>query len=277
MRLAAVILLFKEQLFIEATVRALYPVVDSICIATQYDRSIAGPSVTPDSGIDVLLKVPDPDNKIRLVVHRDTTHLPGDDGQAKLRNAARMLDPEADYYLIVDSDEVWPADILRKCWAEVQKTQWAAYRVSSHCYYHSWNYRIVPKDEGYRPLAFLRQGFPFALDRQVHWHAPARWKEYLRTGRKPKTVYFPTEWAIHHGSCVGDDDRILTKIKNWGHREGVDPEWFNRVWKNFSPDIKDFHYYKDGGDTYEKLLHVPTAELPEEVTRCTWPEGWIEK
>ena len=111
----------------------------------------------------------------------------------------------------------------------------------------------------------------------MEWHAPARLKEYLRKGRKPKTVYFPAEWAIHHGSCVGDDVRILTKIKNWGHRDEVDPEWFDRVWKNFHPDMRDFHYYKDGGDNYEKLTAIATRDLPEEVTRCSWPEGWIEK
>jgi hypothetical protein len=277
MRLAAVILLFKERHFIEATVRALYPVVDSICVASQYDRGIAGNTVTPDDGIKVLLSIPDPDNKIRLAVFRNTDDLPGWDGQGKLRNAARALDPKADYYLIVDSDEVWPVDVLRKCWDEVQRTRYAAYRVWSHCYYHKWNYRIVPKGDGYRPYAFIKQGFPFANDRQINWHVPARWKEFLRTGRKPKTVYFPPEWAIHHASCVGDDARILTKINNWGHRQGIDPEWFEKTWKNFDPNMKDFHYCQDQTGEYERLEPIATADLPEEVTRCTWPEGWIDR
>jgi len=278
MRLAACILLFKEQAFIEATVRSIYPVVDSICIGTQYDRNISDKEIVPDKSIEALLKIPDPENKIRLVMQRNVSDLPGNDGQAKLRNAARQLDPKADYYLIVDSDEVWSTETLRKCWTEVQKTKWAAYRINCYNYYRKWNYRVVPKEgKGVRPLAFLRQGFPFKHDRQVDWHAPARLKEYFRKGRKPKTIYFPADCAIHHGSCVGDDARILTKIMNWGHRDEVDPQWFEKVWKNFRPDMKDFHYYKDGADFYESLVTVPTAELPEEVTRCKWPEDWIEK
>jgi hypothetical protein len=277
MRLAAVILLFKEQAFIEACVRAIYPVVDSICCATQHDRNMSGREVTPDRSIEILLNVPDPDNKIRLIVQRDASQLPGLDDQGRLRNAARALDPQADYYLIVDSDEIWPAEVLRQCWAEVQRTQWAAYRVHSDLYFRKWNYRVVEPGEGYRPLVFLRQGFAFANDRQVNWRGPARWKEYLRKGRKPKMVYLPAEWRMHHGSSVGDDARILTKIQNWGHQEGIDPTWFERVWKNFHPGMRDFHYFKNQGHLYESIEVVATRDLPEEVTRCPWPEGWIDR
>src|SRR5437660_12670188 len=112
MRLAAVLLLFKEEAFVEACVRAIYPVVDSICCASQHDRNLVGQEVTPDQSLAALLRVPDPENKIRLVVERDFSHLPGINGEARLRNAAIALDPLADYYLIVDADEIWPLDIL---------------------------------------------------------------------------------------------------------------------------------------------------------------------
>jgi hypothetical protein len=277
MRLAAVILLFKEQSFIEASVRAIYPIVDSICLASQYDRNISGEELVPDQSIDVLLRIPDPDNKIRLVVSRDVSRYPGLDDQGRMRNAARALDPQADYYLIVDSDEVWPADVLRTAWAEVQRSQWAAYRISSYTYFRKWNYRVVEPGDGYRPLVFLRQGFEFANDRQVNWRGPARWKEYLRKGRKPKMVYLPPELKMHHGSSVGDDARILTKILNWGHKDGVGSDWFEKVWKNFHPGMRDFHYFAGQGHLYGSVTEIPTAELPVEVRQCRWPEGWIEK
>ena len=58
MRLAAVILLFKEQAFIEACVRAIYPVVDSICCASRHDRNFSGGEVAPDQTLEVLLELP---------------------------------------------------------------------------------------------------------------------------------------------------------------------------------------------------------------------------
>jgi len=277
MRLAAVMLLFKEQAFIEASVRAIYPQVDSICCATARDRNYAGQPLEPDRSIETLLEIPDPDNKIRLVVRRDWSDVPGDESEARMRNAAMMLDPKADYYLIVDTDEIWEGKVLREAWDYVQKTRWAGYRVSSHAYFRKWNYRIVEPEPGYRPLAFLRRGFQFLQQRQVEWHGPARWREYFRTGRKPKMVCLPTHLRMQHGSCVGNDERILTKLRNYGHADLIDPTWFDRVWKNFHPGIRNFHYYPGAGHLYESLVAIATADLPDEVKRCSWPEGWIER
>ncbi len=276
MRLAAVLLLFKEQAFVEACVRAIYPAVDSICCVTGYDRNFAGQPVEPDESLRVLLDLPDPANKLRLVVNRSLEGLPGRNAEARLRNAAMALDPHADYYLIVDSDEIWPGDVLRACWAEVQRTQWAGYRIHAHSYFRSWNYRVIEAGEGYRPFVFLRRGFLFDENRQIQWHGLARWKEYLRKGRKPKTVYFAPEQRLHHGSAVGDDNRMLTKLKNFGHADWIDPAWYDRVWKNFDPAMRDFFYVTDKGSTYERLQVVPRAELPVEISRCTWPDGWIQ-
>jgi hypothetical protein len=277
MRLAAVLLLFKEEAFVEACMRAIYPVVDSICVATQLDRNLAGAPIEPDGSLPALLRVPDPGNKVRLVVERDPSHLPGKNGEARLRNAAIALDPRADYYLIVDSDEIWATEVLRECWDEVQRTQWAGYRVSSHTYFRKWNYRVVEPGHGYRPFVFLRRGFLFDEDRQINWRGLARMREYLRTGRKPKTVYFSPERALHHGSCVGDAARIQTKLRNYTHAAGVDPGWYERVWENFHPGIRNFHYFADRPEIYESLVTVPTAELPAEITRCAWPKDWIER
>jgi hypothetical protein len=276
MRLAAIMLLFKEQAFVEASVRAVYPVVDSVCCASRHDRNFAGDPLAPDRSLDALLAVPDPENKIRVVIQRDLKGMPGENSEARLRNAAMALDAQADYYLIVDSDEIWPREVLQACWNEVQRTQWAAYRVSSYAYFRQWNYRIVEPGDGYRPLVFIRRGFPFKADRQIEWHAPARWKEYLRKGRKPKTVFFSPELRMHHGSCVGDDTRMLNKLPNYGHADGVDPGWFERVWKNFHPGIRNFHYFGDRPHLYESLVTIPTKDLPPEIREASWPGGWIE-
>jgi len=270
-------LIFKEQYFVEACLRAIYPVVDSVCCATRHDRNFSGGEVAPDQTLDVLLRIPDPDDKIKLVLQRDLSHVPGNNSEAKLRNAAMALDPHADYYLIVDTDEIWSGDVLRKCWEEVQRTHRAAYRISSYTYFRKWNYRVVEPGDGYRPLVFLRKGFFFKQDRQIEWHGSARWKEYFRTGRKPRTVYFPPELRLHHGSCVGGDERVLTKIKNYGHKDGIDPDWFDRVWKNFHPSMRNLHYFREGAHLYERVVTFPTPELPVEISRCSWPEGWIDR
>lgn len=275
MRLSAILLLFKEEAFIEACVNAIYPVVDSICVTTQYDHNYDGQVLPPDGSIAKLLSLPDPENKIRITINRNLSIFPGDDSEARLRNVAMSLDPKADYYLIVDSDEIWPTQILRQCWQEVQRTKWAGYKISSYTYFRQWNYRIVEAEDGLRLFAFLKRGFYFKTLRSVDWRGWPRWKEYLRKGRKPKVIHFPREWRLHHGSCVGDETRMMTKLKNYGHNTSVNPEWMDQVWNKFTPQIRNFHYIPKRANKFESLLTLSSGEIPEEIKRCQWPKGWI--
>jgi hypothetical protein len=275
MKLAAILLVFKDEHFIPASFAAIYPVVDSICCATAYDRNLNGESLQPDRTVETLLEQPDPHNKLRLSVVRDSSSLPGDDSAAQLRNAAINLAPEADYYLIIDADEVYPTAVLQHAWNEVQHSRWAGYRIRSYTYFKTWNLRVDPNND-YRPFVFLKRGFHFKNDRQVNWRCWSRYREYLRKGRKPKTVTFGEELYMHHGSLVGDDERILTKIKNWSHADLVDPVWYDNVWKKVTPESKNIHPFKNSGALLPGLKHIPTTKLPDEVARAPWPKGWIE-
>jgi hypothetical protein len=76
---------------------------------------------------------------------------------------------------------------------------------------------------------------------------------------------------------VGDDARILTKLNNYSHRDGVATDWFEKVWKNFTPESKDIHYFGDKADLYEGVQLIPTTDLPLEVRSAAWPEGWIHR
>jgi len=274
MKLAAIFLVFKDEHFIRASFQSIYPVVDSICCVTAHDRNFKGEPSQSDGTISTLLSLPDPQNKLRLAVLRSGEGVPGEDGEARLRNGAMRLAPEADYYLIVDADEVHTSASLQAAWQYVQQTQWAGYRMSSITYFKSWNYCIDP-NEGYRPLVFLRRGFNFKKNREIDWRGMQRWREYLRKGRKPKVEVLNHDWYYHHGAYVGDDERIATKVFNWGHADEVIPGWYEEKWKKFTPQSLNLHpmHPKD----FPGVKHVPTEELPGEVAGVKWPEGWIER
>lgn len=277
MRLVAIMLLFKEAPFVEACIRSIYPVVDSIICVTQYDRTLNGTPVEADRSVEIVLGLPDPENKLVMLIPRDVARFPGQGTEAKLRNAAMLSDPYADYFLIVDSDEIWARADLEKSWAYVQETRAAGYRGSCYLYFKTWNYRVVREEPSYQTFLFLRRGFQFLRDRAINWHGPARWKEYLRTGRKPKTLRLPEEWKHHHGSCVGDDERMENKLRHYTHSDLVAPDWFERVWKNFTPEMKDFYYFRNLSHEFKGIDVIPSTELPAEISRCEWPVGWIEK
>jgi hypothetical protein len=280
MRLAAILLVFKDQPFIPACLSAIYPVVDSICVVTQYDRTFKQTAIEPDGTVAAVLSFPDPGNKMRLAMRRDLSGLFGNDNESRLRNLGRSLDPAADYYLIVDADEIWETALLREAWSEVQRTRHSAYSTPTHHYLGKWNYRVVPKrgpdlSKSYHPLVFLRGGFRFIGLRRIDWWTlPARFWEYLRLGRKPKSSKLTI--PLHHGSGVGDDSRIATKLTNWGHAEDVDPAWFERTWKNLNETSRHLSFFKDATDE-SVIAYTPTGQLPPEITGQPWPPGWLDE
>lgn len=274
MKLSAIILFLRDSPFIEAVIRSIYPVCDSINAVTSFDRTFSMTPIKPDESLARLLSLDDPSNKIKVSIIRHFDGIPGDDSEARLRNAAIMKEKNADYFLIVDTDEIFETDHLRRAWSEVQKTKWAGYRVPSLTYFKSWNYQIDPPD-GYAPLCFVKKGFYFKHLRQVDWRAPSRYKEYLRTGRKPKVLVMKDDSLLHHGSYVGDDERIKSKISSWGHSHEVVVGWFDNVWKKFGPESKNISPVCP--EKYSGVKHIPTVDLPSEITSYEWPEGWIER
>jgi hypothetical protein len=67
--------------------------------------------------------------------------------------------------------------------------------------------------------------------------------------------------------------RLRLPAREWPLQPARD--WYERVWKNFHPGLRNFSYVKDQASLYESIVTVPKAELPVEISRCSWPEGWI--
>lgn len=43
---------------------------------------------------------------------------------------------------------------------------------------------------------------------------------------------------MHHLSWVRTDDEMKLKLKTWSHAPEVKKDWFKKVWKNWTPDMK---------------------------------------
>jgi hypothetical protein len=98
---------------------------------------------------------------------------------------------------------------------------------------------------------------------------------YSRQTRLPESIAH-----FHHGSYVGGDDRIRTKLSVSSHakeliKHDVD-EWFENVWKCWSPAMKNF-YFHPHPEAWASVDHVPTSELPRTIRDSDWPDGLIDK
>ena len=294
-RLHAIYLVLNERPMFEASLRSVYPHVDGVTVVTSYDHDRYDVPVTPDDTVPRLLdRDLDADRKVNVLVAAEGT-------EASLRNRAMAFvcppgrsqrrtgrDPSVDRigrpdaFLIVDADEIWPATALDKLRRWLPDHPAAAHRVQRDDHWRSWNWRI----EGDTPaLALVRPGTWFADLRHVHHDPRQRLLRRLQqrgrvdadlAGRLGGVVDVPVDVArFLHGSWLGDRERVAAKLATSGHRDQVGARWLADVWDAWTPESRDLHPFDP--PMFRRAVHVPTAALPEEVTRIEWPEGWIEE
>ncbi len=271
--LVAIILALREEPFIVPCIRAIYPVVERIVLITAYDQTLRGDIVSPDKTLQKALEFPDPDRKIFILVTRHFTGTPAITEDI-MRNYAMQTQPEADYYLIVDADEIHETARLQKARAIVAQSQPAWARIPSHTYFKKWNYRVVSKDF-YTPIVFLRRGYRLESERGLK--RPSRLRrliQWAKRGHYPRELRFSEDFAFHHGSYLGNDERILAKTQYGGYANQVRKDWYEKYWLGFDPKITNFHPVREDG-YYERIEEVATEQLPKEIGRENWPEGWL--
>lgn len=147
------------------------------------------------------------------------------------RQAAQeyLLERGFTHALIPDGDEIIEPALLQTL------TKIAANELAERVYVHwdtywkSPEYVIRPR-EGFTPLLLvdLRHAKP------VH----------LRHFEGGRGLLLPPEHGlVHHLSYVGPDERIRRKIATWGHREEVQPGWYEHVWRRWDTEklLRNLH------------------------------------
>ncbi len=272
--LVAIILALREEPFIGACMRAIYPVVERIVLITAYDQTLRGDLVSPDKTLQKALEFPDPERKLFILV---TRHFKGEPATAEdaMRNYAMGCHPDADYYLIVDADEIYETERLKRARAVVAREKPAWARIPSYTYFKRWNYRVVSRDR-YSPIVFLRRGYRLVSERGFKRPRGAmnRLLLWMQTGCYPRELRLSEDFAFHHGSYLGDDERILAKTRYGGYAKQVREGWYERYWVGFNPRMTNFHPVREDG-YYERIEEVATEQLPREIGRENWPEGWL--
>ena len=84
----------------------------------------------------------------------------------------------------------------------------------------------------------------------------------------------PEYGLVHHLSYVGPDSRIQRKITTWGHKNEVDPGWWERVWLGWDQDklLHDLHPTHPPAYGFAERIAVspllqPTLQRYEELLR----------
>lgn len=169
---------------------------------------------------------------------------------------ARKCCPTATHMLYVDSDEVYPEGQLKRLfrYATDSRCRGLALHVSWYTFFRSTNLRVDPL-ERYRPLALfpMQPNVRFTRFRTVN----------LRSVEVPV--------RIHHFSYVRmSDERIHQKLRSFASDEAVLEGWYEKVWLNWHPAMRDFHPVKPRD--YHALAFVHDEELHPEIVKHR--ESW---
>jgi hypothetical protein len=290
----AIYLVLNEAQLFEASLRSIYPHITGATVITSHDHDRFDRPVEPDHTVPALLSRDlDPERKVNVLVCAE-----GD--EVSLRNRAmafalppsraaarhgqqpsRARIPTPDWFWIVDADEIYDDGDVHRLKAYVAEHRARAYQVTADNYWRSWNWRIEQRGSYVVIVApgvwFGELRHPQVRPRDRVLRRLATWGVVPRdlSDRWRGIAEVPRDVAIfHHGSYLGDRDRIAAKLERSGHRDQHLADWLDRVWDGWTPDARDLHPFDP--PAFPCAQHVATAQLPEAIRTTTWPDGWLE-
>lgn len=156
-----------------------------------------------------------------------------------------------DFVWIVDTDEIYDASQVQAAmqWVEDKERSFAAfgradmapdiYFIPQDIYWKTEEYK-VEVDHWYGGVAIVKPSVRFVDKRN---YDPAK----CRVSRIPGDVA-----TCKHMSFVGDDAAMREKLRYNGHREEWRGDWFEKVWKNWRPEMRNIHPGR--ADTFKKAV-----------------------
>jgi hypothetical protein len=275
----AIILALNEEIFMKAQLDTIYPYCSGISVITQYDRDWYGKFVAPDQTTELVLKYPDPEGKVHLVVRR----LP-DEAAARnmemlsfnektwrgtmshgrpMEEIERFHSPP-DYFWIIDADEIYDVGTIPSILHYLKDKDPRGMRITGYNYLRTWNRRVPRSVIDFTHFGFIKPGLLFEQRRVISWNESrlAKGLKILHLPDWSARVYgfvtCPESVGIFHHACwLGDNKRIADKFGKSSHKE-------SQKWK------------ADSVDAIQSVF-VPTKDLPMNIQLAKWPKYFFDE
>lgn len=290
----AIYLVLNDQELFAASLRSVYPHITGATVVTSHDFDRYDDPVVPDATVPRLLsRELDPERKVNVLICAEGSEVamrnramafarpPRHAATRSSRDPSRSRIVTPDWFWIIDADEIYDEENIRRLKRYVVDHPARVYRMTADDHWRSWNWRI---EELGSYVVLVKPGVWFAELRHEHlrvWQRvvrklgdrhilPLRAADRLRgVGEIPRGVAI-----FHHGSYLGDRARIAAKLSRSGHRDQHLDDWLDRVWDGWSPDQRNLHPFDPS--SFPIATHVDTEALPMEIRRHPWPPGWLE-
>jgi hypothetical protein len=173
-------------------------------------------------------RVDNTDLLVALKAHNCEVHEGYWETEEEQRNEAMSYVNE-DYAWVVDTDEVYQPDQVDAAMSFVSKNHRGdVFYIAQNIYWKTPRYK-VEVDHWYAGVAIVRKTVRFTDKRNFD-------------SALCNVVRIPEATAIcDHMSFVGDDEIMSEKLKYNGHRSEFRKDWFEEVWKKWTPGMTDIH------------------------------------
>jgi glycosyltransferase involved in cell wall biosynthesis len=158
---------------------------------------------------------------------------------------------EYDYVLIIDADEFFSRSGLESLLAQLANAGGPCYRAAEmRTYWKTTDYVCYPYEAWDAPvIAVEPKRIKFAHQRQIQPVAESR---RIVAPALPVTLY--------HMSWVKSDEKVLEKIQTFSHAGSIRPDWYENVWKKWTPEMNDIIPY---GFDMMRAVYSPCPSLAD--------------
>lgn len=245
-RIGVGICVHNEEEYIEYCLKSVYDFADVIAVSVNTGLPWSGNPEPLDRTLETVKTFPDPKNKIRIQAGEW-------DGEISQRNAnADLIRDAANYYMIVDADEIYSRCDLDRIREFVRWRLWIGqFRIRMNTY---WKIRPVFRIDPPEPLK------AYMLTRLL---SSTRFVGLRKTNEKLRCVIPRRIATMHHFSYARPDERILQKIRNFSHRDEMVRDWYERVWLGWDSDHSMTDLHPTHPPEYKRAVVTDIGDLPE--------------
>lgn len=170
--------------------------------------------------------------------------------EAEQRNWGLAHLKDFDYVLIVDADELYTRAGIEAMIVTLNHSRAPYFRIREmRTYWKTRDYICAPLEGWDAPVVAVDpKRVRFYQERQV---------EHVSGASLPAGSTLPA--TLHHMSWVKSDEKIREKIRNRSYGKHVRPDWYEKVWLQWKPEMRDIAPY-GRGEMQAVYCPCPTLE-----------------
>lgn len=173
----------------------------------------------------------------------------------------------ADYYFLVDGDEVYRPDHLQALREEIQThPEVGTFYIKCHIFWRSFRYRIPAEVMRWTPWRV------FKIDRLRRW-GPIRWPYRTRfigdnktNSLGPRYLIPPSRCVFYHFSYARSEEKMRQKITTFSVADQVKTDWFDRVWLAWPSQRQMRNIHPMVPEEFPIAQPVDPVDLPDVMT-----------